>query len=177
MPRKKSNSSKKQSLKTKKSSLKEETNIKIRTLTEDQEKINFSETSDHIIENNFIPEEKPEEKLEPQPELQTKDEKLSNEQLDVEENKYIAVFSYLSFLFIIPLFLKRESPFCQKHAKQGLVWFTFQLITSIFYFIPIINIFYGLIILTITLNSFIQTMLGKYWRIPFLYKWAEKINL
>lgn len=83
----------------------------------------------------------------------------------------------LSFLFLIPLFLKRDSQFCQKHAKQGLVWFALQLVTSIFYFIPIINMLYGLLVLAITLNSFFQTLLGRYWRIPILYKWAEKINL
>jgi len=104
-----------------------------------------------------------------------KEEEFDKE--DVEQNKYIAVFSYLSILFIIPLLLKRDSAFCQKHAKQGLVWFAFLILTSFVYLIPFLNIFYGLMVLFVTLYSFIQTLAGKYWRIPVLYKWAEKINL
>ncbi len=104
-----------------------------------------------------------------------KEEEFDKE--DVEQNKYIAVFSYLSFLFLIPLLLKRDSIFCQKHAKQGLVWFAFLILTSFIYLIPLLNIFYGLMVLFITLYSFVQTLAGKYWRIPVLYKWAEKINL
>ncbi len=108
-----------------------------------------------------------------------KEEEFDKE--DVEKNKYIAAFSYLYFfiipLFIIPLLLKRDSIFCQKHAKQGLVWFAFLILTFFVYFIHFLNIFYGLMVLFVTSYSFIQTVAGKYWRIPVLYKWAEKINL
>ncbi len=96
---------------------------------------------------------------------------------DILQNKYIAAFAYLSFLFIIPLFFKKNSAFCQKHGKQGLVWFAFQMIAAFLFFIPVINLVYGVIILTVTLNAFFQTLTGHYWRIPFLYRWAEKINL
>ena len=99
------------------------------------------------------------------------------EERDVQENKYVAAFAYLSFLFIIPLFLKRKSLFCQKHAKQGLVWFAINLVFSILFFIPVINIIYAFIVLVITFTAILKTLSGEYWRIPLIYKWAEKINL
>lgn len=171
MPRKKSSmSSKKQSSK-----------IKIRTLLQEKERINSLITEGPMIQNNFS-----QEVSELNKEINVINQnnlglKIQNENFfdeeDIEKNKYIAVFAYLPFLFIIPLFLKRESQFCQKHARQGLVWFALQLVTFIFYFVPIINIFYGFIILVVTLNAFFRTLLGQYWRVPFLYKWSEKINL
>jgi len=96
---------------------------------------------------------------------------------DINQNKYVAAFAYFPFLFLIPLLLKRESFFCQKHAKQGLVWFAFLLISAVCYWIPGVNILYAFMVLIITFNTVLQTLNGKYWRIPILYKWAEKINL
>lgn len=180
MPRKKSSTPNKKTSRTSKNNLlTEEFKIKIDTLSQHQEKENLSDKINEPPTNNCseeIFEEKNNFNAFPQENnLQLEKEKSLEE--DIKQNKYVAVFSYLSFLFLIPLFLKRDSQFCQKHAKQGLVWFAFQLVTSIFYFIPILNVFYGLLVLVITLNSFFQTLLGRYWRIPILYKWAEKINL
>ena len=42
---------------------------------------------------------------------------------NADENGFLAALSYISFLFIIPLFLKRNNKFVQSHAKQGLVLF------------------------------------------------------
>lgn len=174
MPRKKSLTSNKKISRTSKNNLTtDELKIKIDTLSQHQEKENLSAKINESIAHNYS-EEIFEDKTNSETFLQTNNLQLEE---DIKQNKYVAIFAYLSFLFLIPLFLKRESQFCQKHAKQGLVWFAFQLITSIFYFIPLLNIFYGLLVLTITLNSFFQTLLGRYWRIPILYKWAEKINL
>ncbi|MCX8015788.1 MAG: hypothetical protein N2692_00540 [Patescibacteria group bacterium] len=180
MPRKKSSTSNKKTSRTSKNNLStDELKITIDTLSQHQEKENLSKKINESTTNNYS-EEIFEEKNNLDAFLQKNNLQLENEKLseeDIKQNKYVAVFSYLSFLFLIPLFLKRDSQFCQKHAKQGLVWFALQLVTSIFYFIPIINMLYGLLVLAITLNSFFQTLLGRYWRIPILYKWAEKINL
>lgn len=49
------------------------------------------------------------------------------EKKDVEQNKIIALLSYLWLLCLVPLLLKPKSKFCKFHAKQGLVmciaWF------------------------------------------------------
>ena len=40
---------------------------------------------------------------------------------DIEENKVFAFFSYLGFLFIIPLIAKPDSRFCKFHVNQGII--------------------------------------------------------
>ena len=41
---------------------------------------------------------------------------------DIEENKVFAFFSYLGFLFIIPLIAKPDSRFCKFHVNQGIIF-------------------------------------------------------
>ena len=146
-------------------------------LSEDQNKQNVETFHDHT--------EAKEEKIEVNqpaveqtPETQTKKSDQSEfASEDVEQNKYVAVFSYLSILVLIPLLLKRDSAFCQKHAKQGLVWLAFLLVTSFCYFIPFLNILYALVVIVVTITCFVKTLQGKYWPIPLISQWAEKINL
>ena len=38
---------------------------------------------------------------------------------DVQQNRGIAWLSYMGLLFLIPMFVKKESPYCQFHVKQG----------------------------------------------------------
>ena len=40
---------------------------------------------------------------------------------DIEENKVFAFFSYLGFLFIIPLIARPDSRFCKFHVNQGII--------------------------------------------------------
>ncbi len=148
-------------------------NVKEENLT-DREKIENKEEMKNK-KNSSKKEIKLEEKNEVKKEKENEKEEFIKE--DIEQNKYVAAFSYLSILFIVPLFLKRDSLFCQKQAKQGLVWFAFLIITSFCYFIPLLNIFYALLVLFITFYCFFKTLAGKYWPIPVLSKWAEKINL
>ena len=42
---------------------------------------------------------------------------------DVQQNKYIAILSYLGILLLIPLLLRRDSQFCRYHLNQGIVLF------------------------------------------------------
>ncbi len=48
-------------------------------------------------------------------------DKEKNGNKDIKENKNIAFLSYLSFLCLIPLLMRKESRFSQFHAKQGLI--------------------------------------------------------
>lgn len=38
---------------------------------------------------------------------------------DVQSNRGIAWLSYVGLLFLIPMFVKKDSPYCQYHVKQG----------------------------------------------------------
>ncbi len=96
---------------------------------------------------------------------------------DIEENKLMASFSYLWILCLVPLFLKRQSKFAQFHAKQGFILLVVEVIMSVLMWIPVIGkiLFIGVIILAIL--GFIKAYNGEYWKMPFIYKWSQKINL
>ncbi len=49
---------------------------------------------------------------------------------DVEDNKLIAAIGYVSILFVLPMFLKKNSKFAQFHAKQGLLLFIIEVVCT-----------------------------------------------
>lgn len=77
---------------------------------------------EEVIEASF--EEKEEVK-----EKEVKEEKTTSydysdnmyDMKDIEENKVFALFSYLGFLFIIPLIARPNSKYCKFHVNQGII--------------------------------------------------------
>lgn len=60
--------------------------------------------------------------------------KEQKKQIDV-----IALLSYLGILFIIPLLAAKNNKFAQFHARQGLVLFIAEVLTSILIMLPVIG--------------------------------------
>ena len=78
---------------------------------------------------------------------------------DLEENKAITFLSYLGILAIIPLLVKKDSPFAQFHGKQGIVLFVVWFVAAwISGFIPIIGWF--LIAPAVSITGIILAILG-----------------
>lgn len=100
---------------------------------------------------------------------------------DIEENKIIAAIGYIGVLCLIPLLAKRESKFAQFHGKQGLVLFIAWIVIWVIGIIPFLGwliAFLGsLVLLVLSIMGIVQALSGKYWKLPFLAKYAEKINL
>jgi uncharacterized membrane protein len=96
---------------------------------------------------------------------------------DAQENKIVALFSYIWILFLIPLLAKRDSKFCQFHAKQGLVLFVIDLIASLFVWIPVIGQILMLLLAIISIIGIVKVLNGEYWKIPYIYDWSEKIKI
>lgn len=48
--------------------------------------------------------------------------------MDVQNNKIIALLSYLGILFLIPMFVKKTSPYCRFHVAQGANLFAFNFV-------------------------------------------------
>jgi len=100
---------------------------------------------------------------------------------DIEENKVIAAIGYIGILCLIPLLGKKESKFAQFHGKQGLVLFISWIIVWIVGVIPFLGwilAFLGSIaLLILSILGIVQALSGKYWKIPFLAQYAEKIKL
>jgi uncharacterized membrane protein len=96
---------------------------------------------------------------------------------DAQENKYVALFSYIYILFLIPLLAKRDSKFCQFHAKQGLVLFIVDIAASLFVWIPVIGQLLMLALAIVSIIGIIKVLSGEYWKIPYIYDWSEKIKI
>ena len=92
---------------------------------------------------------------------------------DIEENKVLAGLSYLWLLSIIMLLVKKESPFVQFHAKQGLVLFIASIICAI---IPIVGWMASIVVIVFVIMGLVNALSGKAYQIPLVYKLASKIN-
>jgi len=96
-----------------------------------------------------------------------------SEDQDVRDNKIWALLAYFGILVLIPLLAKKDSKFAQFHAKQGLVMF----IAWFFSWIPILGWLLGLALLVLWVMAVINVLQGKYWKMPVLGDFAEKINI
>jgi uncharacterized membrane protein len=103
------------------------------------------------------------------------------EEKEIQEGKFFAIISYLSFLCIISLILKKDNKFALYHAKQGLVLFVFEVGSFILTVIPILGgivKILGLIVFILaSLWCILQVLMGNYNRFPLISEIADKIIL
>jgi len=107
--------------------------------------------------------------------------KQNFEKKDIDDNKLIACLSYIGFLFLIPMFAKKDSKFCQEHAKQGLVFFLAGIALSIIWAVPLLGWLIGfvgwILMLAVGLAAIIKTLQGEFWEIPVIGQYRHKFNL
>ncbi|MCM8781556.1 MAG: hypothetical protein NC828_00645 [Candidatus Omnitrophica bacterium] len=100
---------------------------------------------------------------------------------EIQEGKFFAVISYISFLCILALILKKDNRFAIYHAKQGLVLFVLEVVVFIVSIIPILGkIIYVFGVIAFGLCSIwgiLQALMGNYCRFPIISDIAEKIVL
>jgi len=103
--------------------------------------------------------------------------KLVFDPKDVEENKTVAALSYLFILFLVPLLLKRESPFAQFHAKQGLVLCIAFFVGSFVFWVPLLGWGAFLFLVVVDVMALIKTLGGEAWEIPVIKDGVKKLNI
>jgi len=100
---------------------------------------------------------------------------------DIEENKVIALLSYLGILVLVPLLAKKESPYAQFHAKQGLVLLIAWIAIGIITVIPIIGWIIGpiasIVLLIFSIIGIINALGGQTKELPLIGQFGEKLNL
>jgi uncharacterized membrane protein len=100
---------------------------------------------------------------------------------EIQEGKFFAVISYISFLCIVSLVLKKDNKFCLHHAKQGLVMFVFEVVCFIFSIIPILGwliAWMGIIVFSLfSAWGVLQALMGNYSNLPGISGIAGKIVL
>lgn len=101
------------------------------------------------------------------------------DELEIREGKFFAMISYISFLCIITLMLKRNNKFALYHARQGLVLFVMEVAAFILSIIPLlgwlIGVFGYALFLLVSIWAIIQAGLGVYCRIPVITKISEQV--
>jgi len=102
-------------------------------------------------------------------------------QEQIKEGKFFAVISYIGFLCIVSLVLKKENPFAAYHAKQGLVLFVIEVVSFIISIIPFIGVLINLVVSTCcvlaSIWGIVQSLKEQECRIPLVSQLAEKIIL
>ena len=100
---------------------------------------------------------------------------------DIQENKALALISYIWILCLVPLLAKKDSAFAQYHAKQGLVLFIFWIAVNMVAIIPILGwliMFLGNIaVFVLMLVGIIHVANEEMKELPWIGQYAEKLNL
>ena len=100
---------------------------------------------------------------------------------DIQEGKFFAIISYISFLCIISLVLKKDNKFAVYHAKQGLVLFVFEVASFILSIIPVLGGFLRIlgpvVFSLVSLWCILQVLMNNSPRIPVVSEIADKIVL
>ncbi|MFC1678387.1 DUF4870 domain-containing protein [Patescibacteria group bacterium] len=107
----------------------------------------------------------------------TEEKKSSSKDKDVEENKTMAVLSYIWILCLVPLLAKRDSKFAQFHAKQGLIIFGMEIITHFLFWFQPFQAFFALALLIVSVIGVIKSYNGEWYKVPLIYDLSKKINL
>jgi len=109
-------------------------------------------------------------------------EEVTANKNDVEENKIWAVIAYLGILCLIPLLAKKDSPYAQFHAKQGLVLFITGIIVGAVSALPFIGWFIvaplgSIFVLVLAIIGIVNAVQGKTKELPLIGQFGRKINL
>lgn len=100
---------------------------------------------------------------------------------EIREGKFFDVISYISFLCILTLVLKKNNNFALYHAKQGLVLFVMEVVAFILSIIPLLGWLIGIVgyalFLLISLWGIMQAALGIYCKLPVITEISEKVIL
>lgn len=108
------------------------------------------------------------------------EEQKDNSNITNDDN-IISAIGYIWLLFLVPLLLKKGNKYCEFHVKQGLVLFITSIVLMVIAIVPflgwIIAFFGWIIVIIFALLGFINALQGKQWEMPYLGKYAKKINL
>ena len=77
--------------------------------------------------------------------FETQDTTCGYDAQDIADNKLICILCYFGILLLIPLLVKKDSPFVRFHSNQGLLLILFNIATSIVSVIPIVGWLVGLV--------------------------------
>lgn len=100
---------------------------------------------------------------------------------DVKENKLLAVIAYLGILCLVPLLLKKDSPFAQFHGKQGLILLIAWVAVNTIMIVPVFGWIAGaignLFCLFLTIVGIVNALSGDKKELPWIGHYGQSLNL
>lgn len=92
---------------------------------------------------------------------------------DIQDNKTLAALSYIWIVSLIMLLVKKDSPYVQFHAKQGLVLWVISIILGI---IPVVGWALEVVVIVFMVMGIVKSLQGEYYKLPLVGNLAQKIN-
>ena len=90
------------------------------------------------------------------------------------ESKVLSALSYVSILFLLPYFLRRDDSFAMYHARQGLVLLIYGVLADILGTIPVIGWIFGLFRIYCVFKGISNAVKGVKEPLPYIGKYAER---
>lgn len=90
---------------------------------------------------------------------------------DIDDNKVLALFSYLGILFLIPLLAAPNSQYAKFHTNQGLILFIVEIAYAVL--VTILSIIFSFIPVVRTIMSIVFSII---WIIPFVFAIIGIVN-
>ncbi len=98
---------------------------------------------------------------------------------EINEARPVAWLSYVSVLFLVPLFARRNNRFALFHARQGMILFAYKIgliiasvILALFLIGPLVWIVGSIILAVLCIMGIVKSALGKFWKCPF---WVNEL--
>jgi len=99
----------------------------------------------------------------------------------IEEGKFFAVISYISFLSVVSLLIKKNNSFVAHHARQGLVLFVGEVLVWICAWLPgigaLLQMLGWVVFFIASVWGAYQAFKGRESQMPLVYLIAQKVNL
>ena len=110
--------------------------------------------------------------MEPTTQTSTSDKKSVNA---------IAILSYISILFIVPLIVAKDDPFVKFHVKQGITLFIGEIILIVIAMVPFIGWVIAwignIVALILAINGIVNVLQGNEKELPLVGKYAETFKI
>lgn len=98
-----------------------------------------------------------------------------------QDDKIITALGYIGILCLLPLLLKKNSPFAQHHGKQGLVLLIAWCLLWVGNIIPVLGqmvwIVGSVCLLILMALGMVNAWGGKMWDMPVLGEYAKQIKI
>lgn len=103
----------------------------------------------------------------------------SSDGTGMQRNRLVAALSYLGILVLVPLFfMDTKDPFVKFHARQGLVIFLGFIIGGLGVgWAPVLGNLLWLLLSLASIAGLIQSLQGKWWKIPLIGDLAAKFTI